>query len=122
MYADSITSSMKRAIDETQRRREIQLKFNEEHGITPQGINKKISEGLREIITAPDKKKKLTKEEIKARETDPLRLVESARGKIDETEKKILIKDLQSQMELASANLQFELAAELRDALRSLQK
>jgi len=122
MYADNITGSMQRAIDETKRRREIQIKFNQEHGIKPTGINKKISEGLREIITAPDKKKKLTKEEIKARETDPLHLVESAKGKIDETEKKILLKDLQSQMELASANLQFELAAELRDAIRSLQK
>ncbi len=122
MYADTVTGSMERAISETKRRRKLQIKFNEENGITPQGINKKISEGLREIITAPDKKRKLTKEELAAHQTDPLRLVESSRGKIDETEKKILLKDLQSQMELASANLQFELAAELRDAIKSLQK
>jgi excinuclease ABC subunit B len=125
MYADSITGSMERAISETKRRRTLQIKFNQENGITPTTINKEISQGLREIISAPDKKK-LTKkelqEQLRQNTLDPLSLVKGTKGKIDEAEKKILIKDLQSQMILASESLQFELAAQLRDAIKTLQE
>jgi len=125
MYADSITSSMERAISETKRRRTLQIKFNKENGITPTTITKEISQGLREIISAPDKKK-LTKkelqEQIRQNALDPLSLVKGSKGKIDEAEKKILIKDLQSQMLLASESLQFELAAQLRDAIKTLKE
>ncbi len=127
MYADTITGSMQAAISETKRRRSIQIKYNEEHGITPKTITKEISQGLREIISAPDgKTRKLTKKELQEQAQknalDPLTLAKNSKGKMDDTEKKILLKDLQSQMELASANLQFELAAELRDAIKTLQK
>lgn len=127
MYADNITGSMQRAISETKRRRALQIKYNTEHGITPTTIIKDISQGLREIINSPDGKgHKMTKKELREQAArnavDPLTLVKGSRGKIDEAEKKILIKDLQSQMVLASESLQFELAAELRDAIKTLQQ
>ena len=124
MYADKITNSMERAISETERRRKLQIKFNKENGITPTSVQKEISQGLREIINSPDSKR-MTKKELQQQEElkalDPLTLVKSSKGKMDPNEKKIMLSDLQSQMELASANLQFELAAQLRDAIKTLQ-
>ena len=124
MYADKITNSMERAISETERRRKLQIKFNKENGITPISVQKEISQGLREIINSPDSKR-MTKKELQQQEElkalDPLTLVKSSKGKMDPNEKKIMLSDLQSQMELASANLQFELAAQLRDAIKTLQ-
>lgn len=105
MYADRITDSMKRAIDETNRRRSIQEAYNTEHGITPTSIAKAVDEGLRAII--PDKDKG------KEKKLD-LR-------KIPKDEYAGLIKDLTSQMELASANLEFEKAAELRDSIAEIR-
>jgi excinuclease ABC subunit B len=105
MYGDKITRSMKAAIDETNRRRDIQEKYNQNHGITPTSIAKEIDEGLRAII--PDKEKD------KAKKLD-LR-------KIPKDEYKSLIKELTSQMELASANLEFEKAAELRDTIADIK-
>lgn len=127
MYADKITSSMERAISETRRRRALQIEYNTKHNITPTTIIKDISQGLREIINSPDGKgHKMTKKELQEQAAknavDPLTLVKGSRGKIDEAEKKILIKDLQSQMILASESLQFELAAQLRDAIKSLKE
>ncbi|MDR1300218.1 MAG: excinuclease ABC subunit UvrB [Candidatus Nomurabacteria bacterium] len=103
MYADVVTGSMKRAIDETNRRREIQEKYNKEHGITPTGIKKKIDEGLRALIPMKDEKNKID-----------LR-------KIPKDEYKNLVADLTSQMELAAANLEFERAADLRDAITDIR-
>ena len=105
MYADKITDSMKRAISETNRRRDIQQKYNEEHGITPRGVAKEISEGLRAIIPQKDEdlKKKINL------------------NKIPKDEYASLIKDLTSQMTLASANLEFERAAELRDLIADIK-
>ena len=105
MYADRITDSMKRAIDETNRRRTIQEAYNKEHSITPTSIAKAVDEGLRAII--PDKDKG------KEKKLD-LR-------KIPKDEYAGLIKDLTSQMELASANLEFEKAAELRDSIAEIR-
>ncbi len=127
MYADSITGSMERAISETKRRRAIQVKYNKEHNIIPTTIIKDISQGLREIINSPDGKgHKMTKKELQEQAArnavDPLTLVKNSRGKMDEAEKKILIKDLQSEMLLASESLQFELAAQLRDAIKTLKE
>lgn len=127
MYADKITGSMERAISETTRRRKLQIDYNTKHGKKPIGIQKEISQGLREIINSPDGKgHKMTKKELQAKmeanALDPLTLARNSRGKIDEVEKKILIKDLAAEMELASANLQFELAAELRDAIKTLKE
>lgn len=105
MYADSVTKSMQAAIDETNRRRDIQEKYNTEHGITPRSISKKIDEGLRAII--PDKDDKKPKINL---------------NKIPKDEYGSLIKDLTAQMELASANLEFEKAAELRDLITDIRQ
>lgn len=106
LYADKMTDSMKRAIEETKRRREIQEAYNTEHGITPRSVAKAIDEGLRAIIPQKedDKKEKLNL------------------NKIPKDEYKSLIKDLSGQMKLASANLEFERAAELRDTINEIKE
>ena len=106
MYADNMTDSMRMAIDETMRRREIQMKYNEEHGITPQTIKKSV----RDLISIS---KKVAAEEIKL-EKDPESM------SVAELEK--LIKKLEKQMKKAAAELNFEAAAELRDKLIELKK
>jgi excinuclease ABC subunit B len=105
MYADVVTRSMKAAIDETNRRRGIQEAYNTEHGITPTSVAKEIDEGLRAIIPDKDKDK-------------PPRL---DLKKIPKDEYKTLAKELTGQMELASANLEFEKAAELRDLIAEIK-
>lgn len=105
MYADRVTDSMQRAIDETARRRTIQTTYNTKHGITPTSIAKEISEGLRAII--PKKEDDKPKIDLK---------------KIPQHEYKGLVKDLSAQMELASANLEFEKAAELRDLIAEIRQ
>jgi excinuclease ABC subunit B len=102
MYGDTMTGSMRRAIDETNRRRQIQADYNAKNGITPRSIAKAIDEGLRAIIPKDERKPKLD-----------LR-------KIPPEEYAVLIDDLTAQMELASANLQFEQAAELRDLIAEI--
>jgi excinuclease ABC subunit B len=104
MYADSITDSMKRAIEETDRRRDIQVAYNTEHGITPTSVAKAIDEGLRAII--PKKEDDTPKLDLK---------------RIPKDEYAGLIKDLSAQMDLASANLEFEKAAELRDIIAEIK-
>jgi excinuclease ABC, B subunit len=99
LYADVITKSMRQAIDETQRRRQIQIQFNQEHGITPTSIQKAISDGLA-IFMPDDKKSRQNKINL---------------NKIPAEEYANMIRDFTNQMELASANLEFEKAAELRD-------
>lgn len=104
MYADTVTDSMKRAIDETDRRRDIQTAYNQEHGITPTSVAKSIDEGLRAII--PKKEDKKPTLNLK---------------KIPKDEYPGLVKDLTAQMELAAANLEFEKAAELRDTISEIK-
>ena len=106
MYADNMTDSMRNAIDETRRRREIQMRYNEEHGITPKTIQKSV----RDLISIS---KKVAAEELRL-EKDP----ESMNK--DELEK--LIKDISKQMRKAAAELNFEAAAELRDKMTELKK
>ncbi len=106
MYADTVTDSMRRAMDETERRRAIQERYNEEHGITPQSIQKSV----RELISIS---KKVAAEELRL-EKDPESM------SIKELEK--LTKDLTKQMKKAAAELNFEAAAELRDKLVELKK
>ena len=103
MYADNITGSMKRTIDETNRRRVIQQKYNEDNNITPAGIAKTVEKGLRSDTPLDTKKSKI---DLK---------------KIPKDEYKHLIKELSGQMDLASANLQFEKAAELRDLIAEIK-
>lgn len=104
MYADNQTDSMQRAIDKTNRRRAIQQEYNQKHGITPTSIAKKIDEGLRAIIPKKEEEK------------PQLNL-----NKIPKDEYPGLIRDLTSQMELASANLEFERAADLRDQIATIR-
>ena len=104
MYADRVTDSMQKAIDETNRRRSIQTEYNVKHGITPEGIAKEIDEGLRALI--PKKEDDSRKLNLK---------------KIPKDEYPSLIRELTGQMELASANLEFEKAAELRDMIADIK-
>ena len=105
MYADTITDSMRRAIDETQRRREIQMQYNEEHAITPKTIQKAV----RDLISI-SKTVARTEDVLKK---DP----ESMSRK--ELEK--LIADVEKKMKAAAAELNFEAAMELRDKMKELK-
>ena len=106
MYADTITDSMKKAIDETERRRKVQEKYNEEHGITPQTIRKAV----RDLISIT---KEITKEQA-AFEKDP--------ESMNLGELRKLIEDVEKKMRRAAADLNFEAAAELRDRMIELRK
>ena len=106
MYADTITDSMRAALDETQRRREVQMAYNEEHGITPKTIQKAV----RNLIAVS---KKVAASEVQM-EKDP--------ESMSEKELEKLIKELEKQMKKAAADLNFEAAAELRDKLIELKK
>lgn len=108
MYANRITDSMRKTIDETERRRGIQEAYNTEHGITPTGINRAVEAGLR-----PD----LPEGEV-SREAKSAKL---NLKKIPKDEYGHLIRDLTSQMDLAAANLEFEKAAELRDIISDIK-
>lgn len=106
MYADTITDSMRRAIDETERRRALQQAYNEAHGITPQTIKKAV----RDLIS-------ITKE-IKPAET----VFEKDPESMSRPELEKLIADVQKKMKKAAAELNFEAAAELRDQMVDLKK
>lgn len=101
MYADEITGSMERALRETERRRNLQIAFNEEHGIVPRTIVKDIREVL-EISTKEKTEKKITK-------------------KMNRQERETLIAELTAQMKEAARLLEFEHAAYLRDKIKELQ-
>ncbi len=105
MYADSITDSMRRAMEETNRRREIQMKYNEDHGITPKTIEKSV----RDLISIS---KKVAASEMQM-DKDPESM------SVKELEK--LAKDVEKHMKKAAAELNFEAAAELRDKLVELR-
>ncbi|MFO7820015.1 MAG: excinuclease ABC subunit UvrB [Halanaerobacter sp.] len=109
MYADKMTDSMQEAIDETERRRTVQVEFNQEHDITPETISKEVRDVLR-----------------------PVDMVAESSGEysIDEEEEAVLspeevedrIKELEIEMKEAADNLQFEKAAEIRDKISDLQE
>ena len=106
MYADKMTGSMDRAIKETNRRREIQMKYNEEHGIVPKTIIKDI----RDVIEA-----------TKVAEESSEYKISKESSTLTEKEKKKLIKKYTEEMMDAAKNLQFERAAELRDLIEDLK-
>jgi len=99
MYADTITDSMRKAIDETNRRREIQIKFNEVHGIVPKSIVKEVHDVIEAVKSAE-------KVDIKA----------------DIEDVDVAIKELTKEMQLAAKNLMFERAAALRDKIAELKE
>ena len=105
MYADVVTDSMRRAIDETERRRRIQEAYNREHGITPQGIRKTVHDITERVRAIAETKAPYV-----------------AQGEIPKDDLARLIKDLESQMKTAARNLEFEKAALLRDQIVDLRK
>lgn len=106
MYGDKITDSMAKAIQETERRRSIQMAYNEKHGITPQTIQKKV----RDVIEA-----------TKVAEQKTEYLAEIKQTKMSRKDRISLIERLEKEMKEAAKNLQFERAAELRDAVLELK-
>ncbi|MFH1397939.1 MAG: excinuclease ABC subunit UvrB [Candidatus Omnitrophota bacterium] len=103
MYADTITGSMKKAITESSRRRKIQLEFNRNNKITPKGIVKAIKSGIEDMESAEE-------------------FVQDLTGvKKEEYELKNYISELEYEMELASRNLHFEKAAQLRDKIKDIK-
>lgn len=106
LYGDKITDSMDRAIKETERRRSVQIDYNEKHGITPQTIRKKV----RDVIEA-----------TKVAESKSDYLADAAKSKMSKRDREAMIGRLESEMKEAAKNLQFERAAELRDAIMELR-
>lgn len=105
LYADRVTDSMQQAIDETSRRRELQLAYNEEHGITPETIRKAIKKGI--------------EEEIEARQ-----VVQKAAGIKSESQyvTQEFLNELEAEMMTAAESLEFERAAQLRDRIMELKE
>ena len=113
MYADTMTKSMKAAIDETYRRRALQIAHNESHGITPRGI-------VKEIKDLTDRLRKVAEEQAQYRvdgDGHP-----GAVAFMPKEELFKLIKDLESQMKKSAKNLEFEKAALLRDQIVELRR
>ncbi len=107
MYADHVTDSMKKALHETKRRRELQMAYNEEHGITPQTISKKIPEVIRATQVAEEEESYVTK---------------ATKGrKLTKAERDQLLASLEIEMKEAAKALDFERAAELRDTIFELK-
>ncbi len=106
MYADTITQSMQRAIDETDRRRKIQQAYNTEHGITPEGIKKSIRDITDQLRSVTEERKPAFTPEEGVSAEEIMRL----------------IKKLEYQMKAAAGNLEFEKAALLRDRIMELRK
>ncbi len=102
LYADKITDSMRRAMDETVRRRQVQMEYNTAHGITPQTIEKEIRKGIEEILRA----RKVAAEVVRLPENE-----------LDRVE---ALQALEKEMFEAAEKLEFERAAQLRDAIRQL--
>lgn len=106
MYGDKMTDSMHKAITETERRRQIQMAFNEEHGITPQTIRKKVRDVIEATKTAEAKEDYNISKSVE---------------KMSKKDRQSVIQRLEAEMKDAAKNLQFERAAELRDALLELK-
>ena len=103
MYADTITGSMQKAINESNRRRSIQLEFNKKNDITPRSVQKAIKQGIEDLSDA---------EEF---------VIEVTGEQKDEYDLKEYIAQLEYEMELAARNLDFEKAAKLRDTIKEIR-
>lgn len=105
MYADKITDSMRKAIDETERRRQIQLAYNEEHGITPKTIQKAIRDVIEATRVAEEKADYMDRDLMKMPKHD----------------RQAVVARMEAEMKEAAKALQFERAAELRDLIIELK-
>jgi excinuclease ABC subunit B len=131
LYADEVTDSMRRAIDETNRRREIQVKYNEEHAITPQSVTKPIRDLIDLEQVAEDVERHAPSEEILTAQ-ELINLAEQQRAKVpwdiavllmlSPQELEQTIETLEREMRKAAVNLEFEKAAVLRDQVAELKK
>ena len=125
MYADTVTKSMKQAIDETNRRREMQIEFNKANGIDPQPLRKKIADITdvlsREELDTEALMEQLRKEPKRKVASTPMRgrreIGKAGRDQLIET-----IVDLDAQMKAAAGELKFELAARIRDEIAELKR
>jgi excinuclease ABC subunit B len=106
MYADTITDSMRRAIDETERRRKIQMEYNKKHGIVPQTIKKKVHDVIEATKVAEQPAEYKKGHQAK---------------KMTKKERMKLIENLEKEMKAAARELRFERAAELRDLILELK-
>lgn len=106
MYGDRITESMRYAIEETERRRKIQMEFNQKHGIVPQTIRKQVRDVIEAVKVAEDQEPYLPQKEYQ---------------KMSKKERRALIEQLEKDMKAAARSLEFERAAELRDLLIELK-
>ena len=113
MYADAVTDSMKRALSETNRRRKLQVDFNEEHGIDPQTIRKRVSDIL-ELVQSSSSAPAADRRAREVREREPLDLPTEDLGR--------LIQSLEEEMHDAATDLRFEYAARLRDEVNELKR
>ncbi len=108
MYASTVTDSMQRAIEETERRRNLQIEFNREHHINPQTVRKRVSD-IMDMVLLPDEKA-------------PYKVRRRERDEMPEVEIEQLIVGLEDEMRLAAEDLRFEYAARLRDEVVDLKK
>ena len=127
MYADSVTESMQYAIDETERRREKQIAYNEKHGIDPQPLRKKIADILDQVYendadTAGDGARETDASRASGAGADAAVAGRRDTGSMAADEIQGLIDDLTNQMRAAAGELKFELAGRLRDEILDLKK
>ncbi|NSW89835.1 MAG: excinuclease ABC subunit UvrB [Firmicutes bacterium] len=121
MYADIVTESMRRAINETNRRRRIQMEYNRKHGITPKSIQKGIRDIIEATRVAEDKGKYGIEEEVGVKRTKG---IEENRkdGALSKEDLERIIERLTKEMKAAAKNLEFERAAQLRDRITQLKE
>jgi len=124
MYADKVTESMSKVINETKRRRDIQEEYNREHNIQPATIFKTIEEIMSSTIVADSKAKNdYGKSRKKDEKKSALRIItDPVKDKINSDQRKELIEQLRKEMIFAAKDLEFERAAELRDEIDRLNK
>ena len=117
LYGDKITGSMKKAIDETKRRREKQTAFNKEHGITPQGLNKKVLDVMEGAVLMPGKRRQSLSKVAEANTEYDVQLLSRSPEELRKE-----VGRLENEMYDAAKNLEFEKAASIRDQIASYKQ